>query len=289
MILRFQSAVALLTCSCLINVGSATSANVGIVITTGDVQVDGLQVPRTSVIFSGSHISSGSRSSSIQFSDGTSAVIRPGAAVTVYRERSVLQHGVAMQRGVDKHPVLADDLRISGATPNATALVGVKDETHFEVAAQEGESDVWTPSGVLVARIEPGNTLSFAIQQSPGTPEKGEEVTLCGDLGENYLITDESSNVTYQLQGTGLEPFLTNKVKVTGTTVGVPASASAPQLLAVSKIKRQKSCEKVGGIWWSKGAITLLVFVAAGGTLIGIGAAGGFGVTPQAPVTPTTP
>jgi hypothetical protein len=264
---------------------SSTSANIGIVMTTGEVQVDGSRVPGNSAIFSGNLIGSGDRSASLQFSDGTSAVMRPGATMTVYRERSILQQGVAMQRGVDRHPVLlADGLKIAGTTPNAIALVGVRDETHFEVAAQEGESDVWTPSGMLVARIEPGNTLSFSIAQATGMQTNPKEVTLCGDLDADYQIT--SSNVIYKLQGTGLDSFVNKTIKVTGTTVGVPASPSEPQLLAVSKIQKQKSCEK-GTVWWV-GGIPLLIFIAAGGTLIGLGAAGDFGVH-QPPVTPATP
>jgi hypothetical protein len=219
MILRIQSAIALILCSCLISsTSSAASASIGLVTTTGSIQVDGLEVPGTSVIFAGNLISSGERSANLQFADGTSAVMRPGATVAVYHERSVVQHGVAMQRGIDQHPVLlANGLKISGATPKAVALVGVKDEMHFEVQAQEGESDVWTPSGALVARIEPGTTLSFSIAQDTGNEEK----------------------------------------------------------------------QKRGKLWWI-GGIPVLIFIAIGGTLIGLAAAGSFGVT-QPPVTPAAP
>ncbi|HEY6310325.1 MAG TPA: hypothetical protein VIY52_05890, partial [Streptosporangiaceae bacterium] len=132
--------------------------------------------------------------SNLQFSDGTNAVMRPGASMNVYRERSVLQTGVTMQRGVDKHPVFADGLRIAGVTPNAVALIGVKDPSHIEVAAQEGETDVWTSSGKLVARVEPGKTLSFAMNATGG-PADG--VKLHGILRLHNLLTDEQTNVTF--------------------------------------------------------------------------------------------
>ncbi len=297
MILRLQSAISLLTCSCLITVASAASSNIGLVMTTGEVEIDGSRVPGPAAIFSGNLISSGDRSSSLQFSDGTNAVMKPGATMTVYRERSVLQRGVTMQRGVDKHSLFADGLRISGATPNAAVLVGVKDASYFEVAAQEGESDVWSSSGSLVARVEPGMTLNFALSQATQADENQEkERKVCGDLKENYQLTDVLSNVTYQLQGSGLEPFVKKSVRVTGTTPGGNPSGSAPQILVVSTIKKlNRPCvtgagaapAAAGGIT-SKGGIAFLVFVAAGGVLLGLGAAGTLGTSPS-PVTPTTP
>src|SRR5271170_3350342 len=150
MILRPQSAISVFTCSCLISVASSTSSSVGLVMTSGSVQVDGSRAPGTSAIFAGNLISSEDRPANLQYSDGTSGVMNPGAIMAVYREHSVLQRGIALQRGIGKHPVLANGLRISGATPTATALIGVRDASYFEVAAKEGESDVWTSSGDLV-------------------------------------------------------------------------------------------------------------------------------------------
>jgi hypothetical protein len=283
MIRQLQSAISLFTCSCLLSMAAETSSPIGLVMTTGEVQVDGLQVPGNSAIFSGSLISSGDRSSSLRFSDGTSAVMKPGATMTVYRERSVLQLGVAMQSGVDKHPVLADGLKILGVAPNAIAQVGVRDASYIEVAAEEGESDVWTASGNLVARVKPGKTLSFAIGQAAGTPEH--QVKICGELDQDYLLTDHFTSVTYQLQGHDLNPLVGKTVRVTGMTPGGTSSSSAPEVLTVSQIRKlNHSCEAAGAV--PPGAVVLLIFVALGGTLLGLGVAGGFG---HSAVTPTVP
>lgn len=286
MILRLQSAISLITCSCLISTASATSSSIGLVMSTGEVQVDGLKVPTTAAIFSGSSISSGDRSASLQFSDGTTALMKPGSTMTVYRERSVLQQGITMQRGVDKHPVLADGLRISSAAPNAAVLVGVKDASHIEVAGQEGESYVLAPSGDLIARVEPGKILSFAISEA--TDAQGDKVKLCGVLGQNFLITDHFTDVTYQLQGAGLASFLGKTVRITGTITGGTPTSPVAQTVAVSTIKRARDTCDVGAAALSTGALVVLISVAVGGTLLGIGLSGGFG-TSQPPVTPATP
>jgi len=300
MLLRLQSAVSLFTYSCLISVASAAPSNIGIVMTAGEVQVDGSSVRGNSALFSGSLVQSQDSISNLQFSDGTNAVMRPGASMTVYRERSVLKVGVTMQRGVDKHPVFADGLRIVGVTPNAVALIGVKDASHIEVAAQEGETDVWTSSGNLVARVEPGKTLSFAMNAAEG-PANG--VTLHGILRTHYLLTDEQTNVTYQLQGSGLDMLVGASVEVTGTVLGGNPAAGTPPVVAVSNAVKmnmdyaamaegQQGGARPAGQTsiWTTASIIFLILVAIGGTLIGLAASGAFSSgPPKVPVTPSTP
>lgn len=302
MFLRLQSAVSLFTCSCLISVASATESNIGIVMTSGEVQVDGSSVRGNSVIFSGSLVSSGDVNSSLQFSDGTNAVMRPGATIKVYREHSVLQQGVTLQRGVDKHAVLADGLRISGATPNAVALIGVKDATHVEVAAQAGETDVLTSSGNLVARVEPGKALSFSLDDAStsGIPANG--VKIYGILRPQYLLTDEQTNVTYRLQGSGLDAFIGASVAVTGTVLGGTPAPNTPPVVAVANVVKMSNYAEMGSgqqggarpagqaSVWNTQSIIFLVVVAVVGIIGGLAAAGAFSSssTPP-PVTPATP
>jgi hypothetical protein len=299
MLLRLQSAVSLFTCSCLISVASATPSNIGLVMTTGEVQVDGSSVRGNSALFSGSLVQSQDAISNLQFSDGTTAIMRPGATMTVFRERSVLKMGVTMQRGLDKHPVIANGLRISGATPNAIALIGVKDASHLEVAAQEGETDVWTSSGNLVARVEPGKTLSFALLAAGGAPANG--VQLHGILQPHDLLKDEQTNVTYQLQGSGLHALVGTSVEVTGTVLGGSPTASTPPVVAVSNAvmmnndyaataegQQGGASPTVTGHAWNKSSTIFLIVVAIGGILLGLGASGAFSSSHR-PATPVTP
>lgn len=299
MLRRLQSAVSLITCSCLISMASAAPSNIGIVMTTGEVQVDGSSVRGNSALFSGSLVQSQDAISNLQFSDGTNAVMRPGASMTVYRERSVLQMGVATQHGVDKHPVFADGLRIAGVTPNADALVGVKDSSHIEVAAQQGETDVWTSSGNLVARVEPGKPLSFTMN-AMGGPANG--VKLQGILRPHYLLTDEQTNVTYQLQGSGLDKLVGTSVEATGAVLGGNPAAGTPPVVAISNVVKMNNYDAAmgegqqggaapaaSGPIWTTGSIIFLIAVAAAGTIIGLAAAGVFSSSQPPPVTPATP
>lgn len=298
MLMRLQSAVSLITCGCLVTMASAAPSNIGLVMTTGSVQVDGSSVRGNSALFSGSILKSEDASTSLQFSDGTNAIMKPDTTMQVFRERSILQKGITMQRGIDKHAVIAAGLRISGTSPNAVALIGVKDPTHIEVSSQAGETDVWTSSGNLVARLEPGKILSFAVGKSDGAPANA--VKLHGILRPHNLITDDQTNVTYQLQGAGLEPLLGASIEVSGTILGGTSTSNIPAVVTVSNIAALNSLAPMGegqqggaapaatGPIWSGGSIIFLVLVAVGGTLLGLGAAGVLSGSSH-PVTPTTP
>ena len=312
MIPRLRSAISLVTCWCFfISTVSAAPDNIGLLMTTGEVQVDGVVVPGNSAIFSGNRIASGRAISNLRFSDGTSAVMRPGGQMTVYREHSVVLQGVAMQRGADKHPVIADGLKISGVTPNATVLVGVKDESHFEVAAAGGKLEVRAPTGSLIARVEPGKNLSFTISDAPAGIQEN-TVLLCGRLPENRQLTDSITAITYRLQGTtDLEPFFGKTVAVVGTVINPSA---VPPAVSVSSIKEVRTCEVTApgaapaGSTFKSGKGLLLVALALAGLGVGVyfavttpseaagAAAVGLGGPPVAtpvsgppPVTPTVP
>jgi hypothetical protein len=289
MILRLRSAISLLTCWCFVTTVSASSANIGLVIATGGVQVDGVSVPGNAAIFSGSRIASDGISN-LRFSDGTSAVMRPRAEITVYREHSVLLQGVTMQRGADKHPVIADGLRISGATPNAAVVVEVKDESHFVVAAAGGELEVRTSTGDLVSHVVPGKDLSFTISQAPaGIPPNN--VQICGRLGGNDKLIDEFTSVPEQLQGQGLERYRGKTVQVIGTVVNPSATS---QVVDISTIRVVSSCGVAGS-----GAAPAATSIRSGKGLILVGAAmAGLGAAiyysvnsggGPSPVTPAVP
>jgi hypothetical protein len=293
-IVQVRSAIALFTCNCLVSMAIASSSSIGLVMATGDVVVDGQRVPGNSAIFSGSRISSGDKTSNLQFSDGTSAVMNPGTTMTVYRERSVLQQGVTTQRGIDKHFLLANGLRISSTTSNVTALVGVKNDSYMEVSARDGEADVWTASGKLVAKVEPGQPRSFTYQQAPQqAPAEGSvgSVDLCGRLRPGYLISDKSTRTTYKLKGSDLDPFVNKRVRVAGTMVftsGTPSS-TAPSVVTVDGIQKlQGSCEAAGDDRKREGLI-LIGALAAAGTLIGVSIGGGSAPPSSPPVTPSVP
>jgi hypothetical protein len=217
MFLKLQSAISLFTCSCLVSF-AASPANVGILVTNGSAQVDGTAIHGNSTLFQGSEVKAGEISSDLRFTDGSTLVLQPGATVKVYRDHSELKQGTVMQRGASGHTLIADDLKISSLSADGTVLVGVKDSSHLEAVAQNAPAEVRTPTGNLIARLEPGQPLNFTIK------------AISAD-GAAALPPDGGG------QAGGAAPAATGPV-------------------------------------WTAGSITFLAVVAAGGTLLGLAAAG---------------
>jgi hypothetical protein len=260
MLVKIQSAISLFTCGCLVSV-AASPSSIGFVVTSGQVQVDGAVVRGNSTLFQGNVVRTGNGTSDLVFPGGSNLLLQPGSTITVFHDYGVLEHGAAMQRG--HHALLADGLKISSLSPQGAVFVDVQDKSHFKVTAQSGAAEVRNPAGVVVARLEPGRALSFAIQaqQNPAqnptpsagaqaSPPTGVQLTLHGILRKDhpgryghFLLTDTATNVTYELQGPGLDDLVGASVEVTGSTFDTTAAEGASKVMAVSDIHQMPLSE----------------------------------------------
>jgi hypothetical protein len=261
MLVKLQSAIALLTCSCLVCV-AASPSSIGIVVTSGQAQVDGAVVRGNSTLFPGSLVQSGTATSDLMLPGGSNLLLQPNAGVRVYREYAVLEHGAAVQRG--SNTLVADGLKVSSLSPQGAVFVAIQDGSRLSVAAQGGAAEVRNPAGDLVARLEPGKALSFAIQAAPQTtpppattgqssPPSGEQVTIHGIVRKDhpgryghFLLTDIPSKVTYELQGPGLDDLVGASVEVTGSTFDTTPAEGASKALSVSDIHQMPLSEITG-------------------------------------------
>ena len=268
MLVRLQSAISLFTCGCLVCV-AASPASIGIVVVSGQAQVDGSAVRGNSTLFQGSDVRTGNLTSDLMLPGGSNLLLQPGSAVKVYRQYAVLEHGGAIQRGAIT--LFADGLKISSLSPQGSVFVGMQDGSHLNVAAQSGSAEIRNPAGELVARLEPGKTLSLAIQaapqNTPGLPQgsppattteqpatpAGTQVTVHGILRTDhpgryghFLLTDLTSKITYELQGPGLDDLVGGSVEATGSTFDTAAAQGASKVLAVSDIHQMALSEMTG-------------------------------------------
>ena len=265
MLVKFQSAVALFTCGCLVSV-AASPSSIGIVVTRGQAQVDGALVRGNSTLFQGSVVHTDAATSDLMLPRGSNLLLQPGSGIKVYREYAVLQNGGAIQRGNPGYLLVADGLKIHPLSPQGAALVDMQDKSHLRVAAQGGAVEVRNNAGALVARLDAGNALSFAVQvqqQTPAAPAQnaaptsgqaapptGTQLTLHGILRKDhpgryghFLLTDLVSNVTYELQGPGLDDLVGASVEATGSTFDTTPAAGASRVVAVSDIHQMPLSE----------------------------------------------
>jgi hypothetical protein len=265
MLVKVQSAVALFTCGCLVSV-AASPSSIGIVVTRGQAQVDGALVHGNSTLFQGSVVHSEAATSDLMLPRGSNLLLQPSSGIKVYREYAVLENGGAIQRGNPAYLLVADGLKIHPLSPQGAALVDLQDKAHLRVAAQGGAVEVRNNAGALVARLDAGNALSFAVQvqqQVPAAPAEnpapasgqaapptGTQLTLHGILRKDhpgryghFLLTDLVSNVTYELQGPGLDDLVGASVEATGSTFDATPAAGASRVVAVSDIHQMPLSE----------------------------------------------
>jgi hypothetical protein len=267
MLVKLQSAIGLVTCSCLACV-AASPSGLGIVVTSGQAQVDGAVVRGNSTLFQGSVVQAGAATSDLMLPGGSNLLLQPDSAVKVYRGYAVLEHGAAVQRG--SNTLVADGLKVSSLSPQGAVFVAIQDGSRLSVAAQGGAAEVRNPAGDLVARLEAGKALSFAIQAAPtqdstGSPQTaptttvqspvpaGTQMTIHGIVRKDhpgryghYLLTDIPSKVTYELQGPGLDDLVGASVEVTGSTFDTAAAEGASKVLSVSDIHQMPLSEITG-------------------------------------------
>ena len=197
------------------------------------------------------------------FPGGSNLLLQPDSAVKVYHEYALLQRGAVIQRG--SHELVADGLRIYSLSPQGAIVVGMKDSSHLEVAAQGGAAEVRTAAGVLLARLETGKAMGFTVQDLPqvptappttsgqAAPEPGTQLTLHGIVRKDhagryghYLLTDVATKITYELQGPGLDDLVGAQVEVIGSIFDQPAAEGASRVLSVSDIHQMPLSELPG-------------------------------------------
>jgi hypothetical protein len=257
MLVKLQSAISLLTCGCLVCV-AASPSSIGFVVTSGQAQVDGAAVRSNSTLFQGNVVRAGNTASDLMFPGGSNLLLQPGATVKVFRDYGVLEHGAAIQRG--PHALVADGLKVSSLSPQGAAFVDVQDGSHLRVVAQGGVAEVRDLAGVLVARLDSGKALTFAVQvpqqnapptASSQTPTPtGTQLTVHGVLRKDhpgryghFLLTDVASSVIYELQGPDLDDLVGASVEVTGSTFDTTPAEGASKVLSVSDIHQMPMSE----------------------------------------------
>ena len=133
--------------------------------------------------------------------------------------------------------------------------------------ALQGRSHVTNARGMLVANLTPGIALEFEPQVEGADAASKLKGILRRQAGK-FLLTDETTNVTVELRGSGLSSKVGKRVEVTGQlAAGSVAVEPATQVINVQTITLAAAVAVAG-----PGAGTAGAASAAGATAAGIGA-----------------
>lgn len=313
MLWNLRSAVALLTCGTMVGY-AAVPASIGILVTDSPALVDGSSVRGNSTLFSGSVVKAASAASYLRFADGSSLVLQPGAEVRIFRDRSVLEQGTATQSGGNKRALIVNGLTIGSLSDRGTVAARWRDKSHVEAVAENGPAEVRTPIGQVVARLNPGQALTFAVtvvpggqqedQQAPPPPPTGPPITVSGILRQEpegeYKITNDTDGAEYVVEGHIPGNALGASVQIRGIAAGVSPNITcltpsaqggmAPcHIIVANSVRRvaagsttkedegQAPTPAAAGPHWHSGAVILTAAVVGGGALVALLALSGGG------------
>lgn len=210
----------------------AATPSIGVALSSGSMTVDNSLVPGNATLFDGNTIQTGATSSRLQMKNGKLAELDADSSAKVYSDHMVLESGSGEASG--RYGVVAKSLRIAGDS----ARVSVFGNT-VEVAALSTPVTVSNSAGIQVANLMPGRALAFTPQES-GAMAAATLTGVVRKVGDSYLLTDTTSNVTVQLSGGGVEKYEKHMVRVTGTPAsGATPVAGATQVLNVTNIEDQ--------------------------------------------------
>jgi hypothetical protein len=225
---------------------------IGTAVTPGAFRLNHATVRSNATLFEGAMVETGTASARMDLANGTQLELEPESTGRVFGGHLVLERGatrIDKARGFATESatgsgsafvVAARGLTIQSdgnATAGRIALIGA---SRVEVAALTGSFRVLNSRGVLVAKIAAGKALALEPQPMPGPARvTGRLVRRGGD----YLLTDETTNVTMKVNGSGLtqadlKRALGQRVEVTGSahpgTTPVPGAAQVIEVAQVA-------------------------------------------------------
>ena len=258
----------------------ASPLSIGFIKSTGEFRVDGSTIRQNGTVFDGNLIETTTARSVIELAS-VEITLSPDSRAKVFRDRTILEKGTGVVKETGNHVIEADTLRISPSAKDSVVQVDITSPSSVTVAARSGTAEVRSASGVLVASVRPGLALAFGSQAGAATAFDGTGVVEFKD--GKYFLTDSTTHVTVQLEGSELAKHIGKCVEVTGSIIpGANPPSPASELVQVAGIKAG-SCSNgpgagpgAGGL--SKGAkIAIIGGVAAAGAVVGLAAAGTFG------------
>lgn len=216
------------------------AAAIGTAVTQGSFRIDGATVAGNATLFEGTTLETHLSSSSLALASGPRLMLGADSRGRVFGDRLELERGAGEMRGAAGFRLEALGLTVRTETGRGAARVRLEGTARVQVAAIEGGLRVLNSRGVLVAEMNAGSALEFAPQLGGGSASEQEKLTGClRSSSGHYLLTDEITNVTVEVTGSGLDKENGNRVQVTGLMdpAGTPVSG-ATQYVRVNSLKR---------------------------------------------------
>jgi len=251
---------------------SAATSGIGIAMSEGNILINSSSAAGNATIFNGSTLETQSAASQVRLNDGARLRLASDSRSTVFSDHADLQKGSADITG---YSVNASGLNVR-ADGKASATISMRDQGVVEIAALTGSVHVFNAAGLNVANLLPGRALDLRPQDAGANAPSS--LTGCAvKAGNNTLLTDETSNVTVQLQGGNVRTG--RRVQVTGSMVpNATPPSGASQVINVTNVKEVGGACKAGAAAAAAGGAAAGGAAAAGAGAAAAGAGAGIGI-----------
>ncbi|MEO8025049.1 MAG: hypothetical protein ABI823_01165 [Bryobacteraceae bacterium] len=214
----------------------AASPVIGTAQTRGAFQVDNSPVSGSAALFEGSRIQTAAALSTVDLAGGSRLELASESRARVFVDHAVIEQGGSIVRSGSQqgagYSLIARSLSIQPDGDNGSARVQLAGSTRVQVAAVSGAVRVRNSQGLLVANLAAGTTLEFDPQSGASNSTR---VSGCLQRhGDRFSLTDETTSVTMELRGQGLEREVGNNVAVSGT-MEVMGDAHFVNVMSISR------------------------------------------------------
>ena len=224
---------AVLVAGALAGIGANTV--IGAINARGDFRLDGASAVSNATVFEGTKIET-HQPASLDLASGPRLTLGADSISQIFGRRMILSKGSSAIENAEGFRIEARSLSIdfSGGAGRVMLARGAL----VDVAVENGVARVLNSRGTMVAALEPNEALEF----DPQAPDELEKLTGClHSASGHFLITDELTNVTVELTGSGLAKEADNRVEVTGAMEregGSGSGSGASQVVRVRALKR---------------------------------------------------
>jgi hypothetical protein len=212
-----------------VSVAGAATLAIGVAMTNSDLRVDHSRIGGNATILDGSTLETGAGPARLDISGARLKLGRESKS-TVYRNRLMLEKGDSEFTG-RPYSVEALAVRVSAAERGSIGRVSLRSPKVVEVAALTGDVQVTSLTGMVLAKVLAGSTLAFSMPAAED-PASSTVTGIVVKKNGQYLLTDEVSQVTFEVQGPDVASKAGKRVEVTGVS-----DSSESKVLRVTAIK----------------------------------------------------
>ncbi|MCL6544590.1 MAG: hypothetical protein K6T61_05145 [Bryobacteraceae bacterium] len=199
--------------------------------------VDRGQVQGNATIMEGAVVETRSSSSRLMLNNGLRLQLEPQSRAKVFAERVILEQGAGRLTQAGPARLVVKGLQVAPNEKDTQIHVALNPQGAVRVTALQGAAEVTTVEGLLLARVNAGNTLAFEPQAATAAPPY--QVEGCLSAGaEGILLKDATTNVLFDLRGENLAHYAGRYVQVTASQwPNAQPAGGASQVLRVVQVK----------------------------------------------------